>query len=328
MVRVGFNVTSSEIIGVFNTGVDNSGNLLPSGAVDSHYRIIGQFTAIGTPPVFPVGSVPVSMPGIGTQISGAASAYVARNEEWVPDGPSSKWLSPFVNTEGPPDLYLYETTFDLNGVDPNSAMLTGSWTVDDWAWMFVNGHLVSELPCYGTFLQLYGIQVYPGFSCSANHDFTVSNYFVSGTNKLDFVVWNGGGDGTGLRVEIKGMVNVDSLVTFSAQSSTYRTLNDTTGCPAGSAGKFTFTASLTNKPSSPSIADLSVRVATLTNGNVLLDAQTNAVLGGAGAVMPIPKQGMYSDGVLGPGELVDVPFIICLQTQQAFQFFVDVFASR
>src|SRR5262249_5127478 len=41
--------------------------------------------------------------------------------------------------------------------------------------------------------------------------------------------------------------NVNSLVSFTPLSSTYRTLRDTTGCPAGFSGKFTFTALLTNK---------------------------------------------------------------------------------
>ena len=68
-----------------------------------------------------------------------------------------------------------------------------------------------------------------------------------------------------------------------------------------------------------------VRVLTLTNGNVLLDPQTNAVLGGEGAEMQVPKAGQYADGLLSPGESVNVPFVLCLKTFQPFQFFVDVF---
>ena len=47
---------------------------------------------------------------------------------------------------------------------------------------------------------------------------------------------------------------------------------------------------------------ITVRVQTLTNGNVLLDPQTNAVLGGEGAEMEVPKAGQYADGLLSPGE--------------------------
>ena len=119
--------------------------------------------------------------------------------------------------------------------------------------------------------------------------------------------------------------NVDSLVTFSPLSSTYRTMTDTSGCPAGCVGKFTFTARLTNKTTSPAMPGLNVHVQTLTNGNLLLDSRTNALLGGEGAVIPIPLVGQYADGVLTPNEAVAVPFVVCLKTRQAFQFFVDVF---
>jgi hypothetical protein len=46
---------------------------------------------------------------------------------------------------------------------------------------------------------------------------------------------------------------------------------------------------------------LTVRVATLTNGNLLLDSQTNGVLGGEGAEMTVPQVGPYADGVLSSG---------------------------
>jgi Tol biopolymer transport system component len=119
--------------------------------------------------------------------------------------------------------------------------------------------------------------------------------------------------------------NVDSLVTFVPLSSTFRTVSNPTGCPAGFVGKFTFSARLTNKSSSPAMPGLDVFVQTLTNGNVLLDPQTNAPLGGAGAIMEIPKAGQYADGLLSANETVDVPFVVCLKTLQSFQFFVDVF---
>ena len=114
-------------------------------------------------------------------------------------------------------------------------------------------------------------------------------------------------------------------MTFTPLSSTYRTATDTTGCPAGYVGKFTFTAQLTNKSDSPAVPGLDVFVQTLTNGNLLLDPQTNVRLGGAGAVMEIPQVGQYADGLLSADETVDVPFVVCLKTRQSFQFFVDVF---
>ena len=119
--------------------------------------------------------------------------------------------------------------------------------------------------------------------------------------------------------------NVNSNVTFTPLASTYRTSTNTTGCPPGFVGKFTFTALLTNKPDSPAMPGVTVRVQTLTNGNVLLDPQTNAVLGGEGAEMVVPKACQYADGLLSPGESVEVPFVLCLKTVQPFQFFVNMF---
>jgi hypothetical protein len=124
-------------------------------------------------------------------------------------------------------------------------------------------------------------------------------------------------------------LNVDAFLTFTPTVNTYRTIADTTGCPTtGFFGKFTFAASLVNKSVSSTISDATVRVATLTNGNLLLDPQTNSLSGGVGTIMPIPKQGQYADGVLSPSESVEVPFVICLKTFQTFQFFVDVFALK
>jgi len=128
--------------------------------------------------------------------------------------------------------------------------------------------------------------------------------------------------------------NVNANVTFTPVSSTYQTTTSTTGCPAGFSGKFTFTAVLTNKADSPAMPDLTVRVTNLSNltlsgprpaDSVLLDPQTGEVLGGQGAEMTVPQVGQYADGLLSPGESVDVPFVLCEKTFERFQLFVDVF---
>lgn len=118
---------------------------------------------------------------------------------------------------------------------------------------------------------------------------------------------------------------LNSTVTFTPLTSTYRTVVPS-GCPAGFSGKFTFTASLTNKASGPALSNLLVHVTTLTNGNVVLDPQTNAVLGGEGANFAVPRSSLYNDGLLSPGESVGAPFIVCLKNLQAFAFFVDVYS--
>jgi Tol biopolymer transport system component len=156
------------------------------------------------------------------------------------------------------------------------------------------------------------------FKPSVLKHWTIPSIFVFAALTLVFTL-------TGAHLAQAGGFNVDSLVTFTPLPSTYRTVSNTTGCPAGFVGKFTFTAQLTNKPTGPGMPGLDVLVQTLTNGNVLLDPQTNTVLGGQGSVMEIPQVGQYADGLLSADETVEVPFVVCLKTRQSFQFFVDVF---
>ena len=49
------------------------------------------------------------------------------------------------------------------------------------------------------------------------------------------------------------------------------------------------------------------------------------VPGGALARLTVPVVGDSSDGILSPGESVDVPFVICLREKKPFMFFVDLF---
>lgn len=116
-------------------------------------------------------------------------------------------------------------------------------------------------------------------------------------------------------------VVINSSVTFVPLGSTIKTVTNTSGCPAGFVGKFSFDARLTNKSNSK-FSDLIVKVTSLSNGNLLQNADGGT--GGVGALMTVPEKNGYSDGVLSKSEYVDVPFIICLKQMKAFSFFVDV----
>jgi hypothetical protein len=115
---------------------------------------------------------------------------------------------------------------------------------------------------------------------------------------------------------------INSLVDFVRMRQTR--VSNTTGCPAqaGFVGTSSFSARLTNQSTSR-VYDLMAKVITLTNENVLQNA--DGAPGGVGAILTIPQVGQYSDGVLGPGEFVDVPFVICLKDlSSTFNFEVDV----
>ena len=119
---------------------------------------------------------------------------------------------------------------------------------------------------------------------------------------------------------------VNNLVTFMPITSTYRTTSDTAGCPSGFVRKFSFDARLTNENSSPPISGLIAKVKTLTNGNLLGNADGGN--GGVGSTLTVLKEDDYSDGILSPGEFVDVNFIICLKEKKSFTFFVDVLVIK
>jgi hypothetical protein len=92
--------------------------------------------------------------------------------------------------------------------------------------------------------------------------------------------------------------------------------------PGGVRGTFSFAARLTN--TSPKVlSDLFAEVTTLTQGNLLQKADGGP--GSIGARLTVPQEDDFTDGVLSPEELVDVPFIMCLQERRPFQLFVDVF---
>jgi hypothetical protein len=101
--------------------------------------------------------------------------------------------------------------------------------------------------------------------------------------------------------------DVNDRVSLTALRPTFRTILDTTGCPAGFVGEFSFDARLTNQPFSPLFEQLEIRVSSISNGNLLQNADGGP--GGAGAILIVPPQDGFADGFLSAGEFVDVPFI-------------------
>ena len=121
-------------------------------------------------------------------------------------------------------------------------------------------------------------------------------------------------------VIIPGTV-VNNRVVFEPLRSTFRFIPDPSGCPVGFIGTFSFEARLTNRDVNP-LTDLFVEVSTLTNGNLLQNADSGPM--GVGAQLTVPQQEGFTDGVLSTDEFVDVPFIICLTQRQPFTLVVDV----
>jgi hypothetical protein len=107
-----------QISGLYNTGVDDAGNLLPLGSADSHY-MIGTATSFVANPI----------PGV-----------------WVANNLTSQWVSPSVNQDqfnlpggDPEGYYTYSLRFDLSGLDASTASISGKLAADDQVQVSLNG---------------------------------------------------------------------------------------------------------------------------------------------------------------------------------------------
>lgn len=144
---------------VFGTGLDDGGNLLAAGTPDPHYVL----TAAPAGP-------------------SSAFAQTPAND-WIGNTGISQWIGPVGSAatldEG---LYIYETQFELIGLDPASAVITGMWASDNTAEIFLNG-VSTGIQNTTEFLSL--------------QEFTIDSGFVSGTNVLQFHVTNTTAVGTG-----------------------------------------------------------------------------------------------------------------------------------
>ena len=167
-----------RITSLFNTGVDSLGRALPDDALDPHYtatisRIRGPAYAATSAQGFPI-------------------------PPWIGDSLVSAWISPTTDTiaaGGRRADFSYETSFDLSGYDPATAVIVGQWATDNLGIdILINGVSTGQ-PNTAQFI--------------AYTPFRISSGFVSGINTLTFIVNNADGPGnnpTGLRVEMEGTV--------------------------------------------------------------------------------------------------------------------------
>jgi hypothetical protein len=143
------NAHASIIPGLFNTGVDSNGIILSPGSIEQHY---------------------IMSDGYISYITEASSS-------WIDAPPDSLWISPFDQSTTAPEItYYYRITFDLSGLDPSTAIISGMWSTDNDSTMYINDQYT------GNSLGIYG---YESLS-----PFTVSTGFVEGINVLEFRVNN------------------------------------------------------------------------------------------------------------------------------------------
>jgi hypothetical protein len=156
---------------IFNTGVNDNGLTLPSGAVDPHYTIISAPNGFG-PAAFVV--IDGQFPFV---------PFFPGDPVWLANSASSKWIGPIANgldaIGGPPGNYTFETTFDLTLNSLRTFVVTGRLASDNASEIFLNG-VDTGMGASGS-----------GVCCFDHYTtFQITSGFVVGLNRLDFVVNN------------------------------------------------------------------------------------------------------------------------------------------
>jgi hypothetical protein len=157
----------AAVIPLFNTGVDATGTPLPGGSADPHWTIISGPT--------------VSSPTPGIVLMSPNGLYA--------EDPASRWI--WVDTNGTGGVnspYTFELQFTLTSAQVSTATISGSWGVDNFGNILLNG----AAPTGSGALSLPGVVI---GNFSSLHSFTITGGFVAGINKLDFVTTDAGNPG-------------------------------------------------------------------------------------------------------------------------------------
>jgi hypothetical protein len=169
-------------ITLYNTGV--TGPNTPAGTnstvitgastvPDPHYTVF--YTANYTTPPYPQAQVLLPPP--------SNPYYIDSNSDWDNDTGTQ-------NNE-PGAIYQYDTTFDLNGLLPSTATVSGTVYADNY---------VYDILINGTSTGISGNPSISGFLPGNEVNFTIPTGFgfINGINTLDFEIYNyNGGSGTG-----------------------------------------------------------------------------------------------------------------------------------
>ncbi len=100
---------------------------------------------------------------------------------------------------------------------------------------------------------------------------------------------------------------------------------DSPFCGGTPSGTFTISATFTNNTTNIFLSGLFFEVDTLTEGNMLCNADGGA--GGAGSILTVTSADLGGDGVLNPAESFTQDFDIGLASFSPFQFFVDAYGE-
>lgn len=151
-------VTASASADLFNTGVDDSGVALPHGTADPHYAL-------------------TSVPGGGSSTAFAIESHPL----WAPAPADARWIAPTpYTTDDASGYFVFEQTFNV--ASTSGLIVSGRWATDNSGEIFLNDSstgIVREFGVSGS----WGFQSLEAFE--------ITEGFLPGENKLEFVVRNG-----------------------------------------------------------------------------------------------------------------------------------------
>lgn len=121
------------------------------------------------------------------------------NGAYYPDNSLSGWVSPTASgNAGVGGNYVYQLTVDLTGLNPATAVITGTFGTDNDGSISLNGNAAVATTCFACF--------------GAATSFTFNSGFVAGQNFIRVTV-NNGGDPTAFRVEFSTATSGASPIT-------------------------------------------------------------------------------------------------------------------
>jgi len=151
--------TGITVPGLYNSGVNDFGQVLAHQSLEQHYSVSGAATiAYVVPPVYE--------PNLGWA--------------WAAAPAGSAWIGPnaTTNTASPDPVgnYVYELEFDLTGIDPQQIEISGGWMTDNSGSLYLNGIPTGFATAGESYKQLSA--------------FNLTSGFVTGINTLEFHVFN------------------------------------------------------------------------------------------------------------------------------------------
>jgi thrombospondin motif-containing protein 9 len=167
---------ADPIPGLYNTGLNAAGQRIePNGVSDAHYYVNGRAAVTYRNPAY----------------------YPMDDSQWIGENGDGSYSTPMV--DGAATVY-YTTSFDLTGLDPTTARITGTWGADNAGAMFINGVRV-ETPG-------------PGFGWSTA--FSITSGFKEGLNTLTFAITDYGPPAAFIVSGISGTASRSMPPTWSA----------------------------------------------------------------------------------------------------------------